>query len=82
MLKNYKDRLMRSNCAYDVESVVNELCNELCIIIELLDIRYYQKLVNRIQVNNDDLELKAYWIGELLSHLIEVSQLDFNESDE
>ena len=80
-MDNYKARLINAKTRYDLEMIINELCNELCIIIELLDIRYYQKLVNRIQLNNDDLELKADWIDELLSYLKECSQIDFNESD-
>ena len=81
-MDNYKARLLESKSRYELEMIINELCNELCIIIELLDIRYYQKLVNRIAVNNDVLELKADWIDELLSYLKDCSQIEFNESDE
>ena len=79
---NYRIRLLDAVTTYELEMIVNEMCNELCIIIELLDIRYYQKLVNRINGYNYYVEMKLEWIDELLSYLEGFSQLGFNESDE
>ena len=79
---NYRIRLLDAVTTYELEMIVNEMCNELCIIIELLDIRYYQKLVNRINGYNYYVEMKLEWIDELIKYLEDYSQLEFNESDE
>ena len=79
-MDNYKARLLEAKTRYELEMIINELCNELCIIIELLDIRYYQKLLNGIEMARNK-ELKIDRIDTLVGSLEIISGLNIKESD-
>lgn len=73
-LDNYRDRLIESKNIYDIESVTYELCNELNIIIELLDIRYMHKLFNAIELSRS-LDDKLDRIDTLINSLVLIGSL-------
>lgn len=80
-MDNYKARMMNAKTRYELEMIINELCNELCIIIEFINIRYYQILMTKIEFERNQTH-KSYHINDLVDYLVEYSGLEFNEGDE